>query len=369
MKKKILIIGQVPPPYLGQAIMTERVVNLKGKDFEIHYINSSFSKKSSQFGRLNFSKILTLLRISYMIIYHRFYTRCNYIYYSPSGHRVPAIMRDILLLCWSRKLFDNTIFHFHAYGLNIVYKKLNRFNKLLFRLSFMKPDHMIKITKFVSKDQLLIKPKKTYVIPNGSQDFFNHYEFNKKNELGNTFNMLYVGAIYQERGIDDIIEMSKYIAKVHRVDIHITFVGEFVDQNYKKDILKRIQEYELDNLFTFKGELIGKEKFIAFNNTDLLLFPSYVPSETFGLVIIEAMQFYKPSIITNHNGPKHVIEKDIDSTSYTPGNVKELIKEIINLIENKDFYYKLSENARRSYESKYTIKIFERNFIKFFENL
>ena len=181
--------------------------------------------------------------------------------------------------------------------------------------------------------------------------------------------MLYVGAIYQERGIDDIIEMSKYFAKVPGVDIHITFVGEFVDLNYKKDILKRIHEYKLDKLFTFKGELIGKEKFIEFNNTDLLLFPSYVPSETFGLVIIEAMQFYKPTIITNQNGPKYVIEKDVDSISYNPGRVNEMIKVIQNIIENKDFYHNLSSNARRSYESKYTLKIFERNFIKFFENL
>lgn len=365
---KILVIGSVPPPHLGQAIMTSHLINIKNDRFKIFHIDLSFSKKANQIGKFNFSKILSLLRVFFQIIYFRIFHNCTFIYYCPSGHRKAAIIRDILILWWSRRIFKKTIFHFHAYGVNIVYGKLNYFLKFFFKLSFYEPDIMIKLTEDINKDEVLIQPKQLVIIPNGIQDSFSFFNFSRNETLSSKFQLLYVGAIYEERGVDDLISLMIKLKKKCYDEFELVFVGEFINQSYKDSIMRKIFIHNLDNI-QFKGELIGKDKFLEFNKCNLLVFPSKVPSETFGLVIVEAMQFYKPSLVTNRNGPRFVVQDQYDSILYEPGNIREMVDKVLLLKNNNELYLKICEQARETYLKKYTLKHFESKVSSLFEDL
>lgn len=366
---KILVIGSTPPPHLGQAIMTKYLIDIESNHFKFYYVNLSFSKNSTQFGKINFFKILSLIKVFVLIIYFRIFHKCKILYYNPSGHRYFPIIRDILILWWSRKLFNKTIFHFHAYGINIVYKKMNKILKVFFRLSFFKPDIMIKLTQDLNDDELLIKPLKTEIIANGIEDNFTKYGFSRNNSRSKKFKLLYVGAIYEERGILDLINLVVKLKKSGINDLELIFVGDFVETSFKKLIYSRIDEFKIRDKVIFKGELIGKKKFREFNSCDILVFPSRVPSETFGLVIVEAMQFYKPSIITNLNGPKYVIENQIDSVWYESQNIDDFEQKLLSIKNNKHYQDKLSLNARANYEKKYSLEIFQSKISKVFMSL
>jgi len=366
---KILVIGSTPPPHLGQAIMTKYLIDIESNHFKFYYINLSFSKNSTQFGKINFFKILSLVKVFVLIIYFRIFHKCKILYYNPSGHRYFPIIRDILILWWSRKLFNKTIFHFHAYGINIVYKKMNKILKFFFRLSFFKPDLMIKLTQDLNDDELLIKPLKTEIIANGIEDNFTKYGFSRNTRRSKKFKLLYVGAIYEERGILDLINLIIKLKKKGINDLELIFVGDFVDISFKNLVYSTINKFKIRDKIIFKGELIGKIKFREFNLCDILVFPSRVPSETFGLVIVEAMQFYKPSIVTNLNGPKYVIENQIDAVLYESQNIDDLEEKLLSIKNNKHYQYKLGLNARANYEKKYSLEIFQRKISKVFMSL
>ena len=72
---KVLVVGQTPPPFGGQAIMIERFVKCKMADVELIHVRMGFSSHMNEVGRVRISKILHMFALIFRIIYHRFASR------------------------------------------------------------------------------------------------------------------------------------------------------------------------------------------------------------------------------------------------------------------------------------------------------
>lgn len=367
-KDKILIIGQIPPPYLGQAIMTKYLLeSLQESKINFCFINQTSSVKTSSFSKFSFMKLLIVIRTSFQILYYRVFKNCNIIYYNPSGHRKIAILRDISVLWWSRQLFDKTIFHFHAYGIHLVYEQLSNLGKFFFRLAFKSPYLMVKLTQDINPDELLIEPRKISILPNAIP--IPEFKPRVKKNINNNIKLVYVGAIYEERGIFDIIDLLDYSAKKNRLTITIDFVGDFMSLRFKKSVLYTIKERELEQFVNFHGVKIDNDKYRIIESANFLIFPSRVPSETFGLVLIEAMSQKTPPIVTNLNGPKFVIKNNINGIKYNPGDIEGLYSLIYNLYKKPSLYQELRNNSYKYFMNNYNIKIFKKNISYIFNNM
>ena len=165
------------------------------------------------------------------------------------------------------------------------------------------------------------------------------------------------------------VQTSNSIRRDLRTDFELIFVGDFIDASFREKILSKISMYQIKDQVIFRGELIGESKFKEFNDCNVLVFPSKVPSETFGLVIVEAMQFFKPSVVTNLNGPRYVVQNNFDSLLYQSENIQDLYDKILLLRTDNVLYTTLCNNARRSYEEKYTLDNFEKKVSSILSNL
>ena len=131
----LLIIGQTPPPYLGQMISIESLVKARYRDVRIYHTRLNYSQTTDQIGKVRVRKLFHLLRViiesSYKILRHRI----DVIYYPPGADTVP-ILRDIatllVLRCFRRKL----ILVFHASGLCETVSTGREFSMALQRLYF-----------------------------------------------------------------------------------------------------------------------------------------------------------------------------------------------------------------------------------------
>lgn len=367
-KNKMLMVGQIPPPFLGQAIMTKMLLDtLEGEKIPHKFINQTLSRETSSFHKVNGRKVIVVLQTIIKIYYYRIFAGYNILYYNPSGHRKIAILRDIVILTCTRWLFKKTVFHFHAYGLNIVRNKLNLIFKFLFRISFHKPDLMIKLTMDQNLDEVIIEPRRIEILPNAC--FKPSIEMSHNKRIGKKVKMVYVGAIYEERGIDDIIDLVSYSKKQNSLEIEINFIGEFMNHEYQKSIMNSIINLGLKNNIHFSGTKIGKIKSELIEQSHFLIFPSRVPSETFGLVLIEAMALKTPPISTNLNGPKYVIKDGKNGIKYMPREIKKLYDKILWFSNNSEEYENLRESCAESYETNYTEEIYKKNVSKIFQNL
>ena len=66
--KKILIVGQTPPPYHGQSIMIEKMLSGDYGDIELIHVRMGFSRDLDEVGRLNLKKVFELFVIIGRII-------------------------------------------------------------------------------------------------------------------------------------------------------------------------------------------------------------------------------------------------------------------------------------------------------------
>ena len=128
---KILVLGQTPPPFHGQSVVTAMLFEHDWLEIDVSFIRMAYSDSISSVGRFSFNKVG-----------HLFYLICrtwkavlvdgaNVLYYPvASANRTPVI-RDIVYLLAVGWCFKKKMYHFHAGGLPLFLDE----NKLLGRLA------------------------------------------------------------------------------------------------------------------------------------------------------------------------------------------------------------------------------------------
>ena len=140
---KVLIVGQTPPPYHGQALMIERLVQSKFSRVQLFHVRMAFSDSIGDIGRFRFGKVLHLLNVILRIVWHRIVHGTTILYYPPAGpNRVP-VYRDLIILGCTRWMFRRTVFHFHVMGVADVCRSLSRPLQRLARQAFYDVDAAI----------------------------------------------------------------------------------------------------------------------------------------------------------------------------------------------------------------------------------
>jgi glycosyltransferase involved in cell wall biosynthesis/predicted metal-dependent phosphoesterase TrpH len=116
-------------------------------------------------------------------------------------------------------------------------------------------------------------------------------------ELGRHFNVLYVGRLSQEKGIDLLAE-AFLIARDHDPRLHLVLAG----RGPEEESLRR----RLGSAATFLGWVEGDRLAQVYASADLFMFAS--TTDTFGQVILEAQASGLPVLAVDAGGPAELIE-------------------------------------------------------------
>ena len=149
--------------------------------------------------------------------------------------------------------------------------------------------------------------------------------------------ILFVGNIIKRKNVDLLIEAKKQIQN----NASLVFVG---DGPYLEKLKNKVEheclEGNLDNVY-FIGSRGDVEDIIP--SCDLLVLPSF--SESFGLVLIEALACGKPVIGSNIGGIKEIITEDV-GLLIDPNDSKDLANAIDRILSDDDLREKFKSNAR-----------------------
>jgi len=356
---KILIVGQTPPPFGGQAIMIKKILNGKYDSLKLFHVRMAFSKEMNDMGKIQLFKIIHLFQLILKIYYFRIVKGVRVLYYPPSGPDKIAVYRDMFILITTRWLFKKTIFHFHAGGISQLWDKLHFLEKVAFRLAFFKPDISISLSNLLPPDAEFLQSKEKVVIPYGIEDFYD--KSLRKEKDTKSIKILFIGVLRETKGEFVLLESSRIMSE-KGLDFSVDFVGKFYTKKIKQQFFNFIDENNLNDKVKYLGVRTGIEKNEVLANADIFCFPSFFESETFGLVLVEAMQFYLPLIGTNWRG---IPDNIIDGSNGFLVNIKDpviLADKIEKLILNDELRLKMGKMSRKLYEEKYTIE-------KFYENL
>lgn len=360
--RKIAFVGQTPPPYGGQAIMIEKILHGNYRDVRLFHIRMSFSKEMDEIGKANVSKIFHLFSVISRIYFTRIFKGATILYYPPAGPDKTPVIRDILILISTRWLFKKTIFHFHAGGVSEM--KINStFFRFLYKWAYYKADCSILLSELNPADGKNLQTKNQVIVPYGIED--NYSGFFQKEEHTGPPKILFVAIIKESKGILVLIEACKILHN-NGVDFELEIMGKFESKEFELLVRNNIDASGLNSKIKLLGVLSGKSKFEVFNRSDIFCFPTFFESETFGVVLLEAMQFSLPIVATNWRGIPSVIKNTETGFIVEPKNANALAEKLELLLIDSNLRDKMGKAGREHFLKNYTIIQFQKNMEQVF---
>ncbi len=358
--KKILVVGQTPPPYGGQAVMIEHLVNWNYNDVKLYHVRMVFSRGMRDMGKMQLYKIWHLLSIILKIYYYRVFKGADTLYYPPSGPN-SAVFRDMAILFTTRWMFRRTIFHFHASGLSEHLKRKSKIFQWFFKCSFFYPDVTIKLSESCPNEGESIKAKKVVIVPNGLPDEAIVINEQKKKDI---LNLLFIGLLEESKGELDLCRAIKMM-KDRGTECYARIAGEFKTLEYKKKFFAYIKDNKLEGNVEYLGIIRGADKEKAFRQSDVFCFPSFFHSESFPLVLIEAMSYGLPIVTTKWRGIVDMVEDGKNGYLCETHSPEQLATKIEKLSTSVELRTEIGKNAREVFDERYDI----RQHLKLMENI
>lgn len=354
MKIKILVVGQTPPPFGGQAMMIERLVKASFIQIEIIHIRMGFSDNFKSVGTFDLSKITHLFSLITKIIYARFKHNVKILYYPPAGPNRNPFFRDLIILGFTRFLFSKTIYHFRAAGISELIEQQSPLVRKIARIIYGKPTASIQLSGLNPADGKYFDAKLRFIIKNGLEDSAQTY-LPIHRSRAKKINLLYAGVINETKGILILLEAAKLL-KDRSFDFNLVCIGDFASHEFQSTVEARLSHYGLKNFVSFPGVRTGDAKWQEFVQADIFCFPSFFESESFGNVVVEAMMFELPVIATRWRGIPDIVDENETGFLIPTHDPEALAERIEYLAHNFDLRVRMGGNGRKRFLSEFLIE-------------
>jgi glycosyltransferase involved in cell wall biosynthesis len=353
----ILIVGQTPPPYHGQALMVETLVNAKLDGLRIFHVRLAFSESVQTVGRVQARKVLHLLAVAAGAIRLRLRHGIRILYFTPAGPNLVPVLRDMVLLSLVRPFFPTTLYHFHAAGLSEFLASMPRWFRSLARAAYGRPDGAIQTSGLNPPDGEYLGARRVTVIPNGLADAALPGDLGPDGSHARRdeeVRILYVGMLGESKGVMVLLEATRILART-REDFTVWLVGQFTSAAFERTARGFCREHGLDSVVSFLGPLAGDSKWDRFRRSDLLCFPSFFESESFGNVAVEAMMFGLPVVATHWRGIPDVVDDGVTGLLVPVRDPVVLASALERLTLDPDLRRALGSAGRKKFLEEFTI--------------
>jgi glycosyltransferase involved in cell wall biosynthesis len=350
---RVLAVGQTPPPLGGQAIAIESFVRGRYENLRVSHVRMAFSEQMSQIGKADPRKVLHLVGLVARILWQRMRTRADVLYYPPAGPDAVPVLRDLVVLLATRWAFAHTAFHFHAGGLCEIYPRLPLPLRWAFRRAYGSPDLAISPSDLNPPDGTFLRARHVVVVPNGVPRLEIDPARRARAELPSVPILLYVGVLRESKGLLVLVEACRELAgRGLRFELHL--VGAPESSEFERRLQDAVSTAGLGPRTRFLGTLTGGDKARAFLAATVFCYPSYFESETFGLVLLEAMQCGVPVVATRWRGIPSTV-RDGDTGLLVPvHDAGALADAVASLLDDGERACAMGERGRELFEASYT---------------
>lgn len=348
--------------------MMEQLLNGTYKNATLYHVRMSFSRDMNDLGRLRLGKLFHTVSILFKVAYMRVRHNIRVLYYPPSGPNYLPMLRDMVILLCVRWMFKKTIFHFHAAGTSEPYPQLPSYLRMIYRWSYFKPDVAIRLSNFPPDDGAVFQARTQYVIPNGIEDAYWAMGCPSKPEHPIVCNILFVGMISESKGVLVLLDAIR-ILKENGIFVKVNVVGKFASEDFRKRVMRKVATHGLETYFDFKGFLMGQAKHEQYLNADIFCFPTFFESESFPLVVVEAMQFCVPVVVTRWRGVQALVKDGENGFMVQIQDSQPVADKIMLLLADPNLRVRMGEKGRSMFMQEYTIEKFYQRMDDCFGNL
>ena len=353
----IVVAGQFPPPIGGQNINIKRVHDLlKDQDeYRVSHWKFAFTRGWGTGRKAQTYKVIELIRVFWRLLKIRAAGKIDFILFPAGGPHLIPILRDIFLIPWAALFSRRVCIHFRAAGiaerLDVAPSILNRIAVFVYK-NFATEAAVL--TEYGRRDAEAVKIEKIWLLPNGVEDRSVHSS--EKVESDEEITILSVGHLCVDKGTPDLIQAFSQIAGDFP-NIRLRLVGEPLapySGSVLDDEIEQTGYAERIELVGIKeGEALGAE----YSNCDFFVFSTIAPYESFGMVLIEAMMWGKPIVVTDWRGNTQVVGSPFGGAvaKVAGGELsRNLAHAMKSTLENRTRWSEWGELNRKIFLEKYT---------------
>jgi glycogen synthase len=225
--------------------------------------------------------------------------------------------------------------------------KINKFTKLLEKLSYNKANYYISVSKYTASiTNKIFNNKKNFKIIYNGIELMPHFVRDQNETVNNK--IIFSGTLVEKKGIIYLIEAMNLIYD-KGIECSLEVYGKdapFKDYPSMKEYLitNKINPKIKDKIL-FKGHVSRNQLLDEYQRSTVAVFPSL--SEAFAYAPLEAMACGCPTVYSINGSGKELIEHGIDGLLIEPQKPESIANAILMILSNKDFAQKLSINALR----------------------
>ena len=365
---RVVVVGQTPPPYGGQAMMIKKLVEGRYPGIEVHLVRMAFSREMSDIGRLSWRKLAALPALVLRIAATRVRTGATILYYPPSNLERIGILRDVVVLLAVRWMFRRTIFHFLAAGVADTLATQPRWLRALARATYARGDLGIRASDLTPDDVNGLRLQRGIVIPHGMEDLAATPGLPPRADGTGRPRILFVALLRRSKGCLVLLEACSRLRQM-QLDFDVRMVGEFASPDVEQEARRLVSEAGLVDRVQFTGVLTGEALSREYALADLFCFPSHFESEASPMVLIQAMCFGLPIVATNWRGIPALVGEAENGHLVPIRDPEALATRLAELIADPAARKRLGAAGRRRYEAHHSLVAYRAAVAAAFESV
>ena len=353
-KPRILMIAPLPPPVHGSAMMTQYIKDstIINDALELNWVNLSTSRRMEEIGKTTFIKLWrfasSYAKTFIKLLTHK-YDAC---YFAITCHGL-GFLKDAPFVIMAKLLNrGRIIIHQHNKGMS---RDVDKFlYKWLFHKVYNNAEVVLLSWHLYPDIEKIVPQNNVHICPNGIPLTKIYSKVKEKN----TPKILFLSNLIESKGVFTLLDACK-ILKKEGYDFHCRFIGgetkEINSERFEEEVYNRgLKDYVI-----YVGKKFGAEKDKEFAESDIFVFPTYYINETFGLVILEAMQQSTPVITTDVGGIPDIVIDGKTGLLVKQQDSSALAEKIKLLIDNKSLREELGKAGFEHFKQNFNIHKFE----------
>lgn len=355
----------MPPPIHGAAVIGQYIHDSEiiNKTFECHFINMTTAKDLDDIGKGGYRKFRDIYKKFKSIYKSLNYIKPDLVYITPNSCGA-AFYKDFLLIEMIKKMGYKIIAHFHNKG--VAAHQKNFLNNILYHL-FFKDLKIILLADTLYEDvKQYVKRENIYICPNGIKRSCSDEDVQSAIKHHNKIpHILFLSNLLTTKGIFVLLDALKILLDKDILFFCDVVGGETYDVSIS-DFNKEIASRGLKQHIKYHGSKYGEKKRSFISSSDIFVFPTY--NETFGLVLLEAMELCKPCISCNEGGIPNIIKNKQTGIIVPKQDSISLANAIEKLIKDPELRKSMGIAGREHFLKEFTINKFEYRLKTILEN-
>jgi len=349
-KLKVLLLGPLPPPYMGPSIATEIILkSTLNKHFKILHLNTNTHKTLSTLGAWNFDRILKNLILYFKLAYSILKNWPDLVLI-PISQTASGFFKDSIYIIISKLFLRKTLLQLRGGNFKNWYDSSTVLNKIYVSKILRGTQGIIVLgEKLRHLFSDFFKEDRIFVVPNGAD-----YKINSQPSKNRKLKLLYLGNLQPSKGIEDVLNALLLLRESNRdFKFSTDIVGSWRDDFTKSKYQKLAQDNGLPVAFHFS--VVGEKKFSILSGADIFIFPPREP-EGHPWVIVEALAAGLPIISTDQGAITESVRDGINGFIVEKENPGQLAEKIMMLTTDEELRVRMGKESRRLYEGNFTEK-------------